>query len=68
LGYFYFSEKYFKEFDKAFNVHTQSLIKLLAMQNADPEVNERDFIGIHANLPIKVLYDIYKKEVLDKKQ
>jgi DNA-binding transcriptional ArsR family regulator len=67
LGYFYFSKKYSKQFDDAFKSYTVNLIRLLAEENADPDVKDRDFFGIYANLPIKILYQVYKKEIIDKK-
>lgn len=68
LGYFYFSEKYFDKFNEVIKTYTQNLLNILAIQNADPDVKERDFVGIYANLPIKALYEIYKKEILEKKK
>lgn len=68
FGFAYFSEKYYNQFKGAQLDFVQKVIELLAIQNNDPEVKERAYVWIDANLPIKALYDVIKKKMKDKKE
>jgi hypothetical protein len=63
FAHFYFSEKYFDQFMDEFTEYIQKLIQLLAAQNKDPEVKEREYTYISAMLPIKALVEIYRRKL-----
>ena len=63
FAYFYFSEKYYDQFMDGFTEYIQKLIQLLAAQNKDPEVKEREYTYISAMLPIKALVEIYRRKL-----
>jgi len=63
FAYFYFSEKYYDQFMDEFTEYIQKLIQLLAAQNKDPEVKEREYTYISAMLPIKALVEIYRRKL-----
>jgi len=65
-----FHEKYYEENIGLYKEFTQKFRKALAAQNTDPEVEKepREHTAIFAFLPVKDLFDIYKEEVLDKKE
>ena len=63
FAHFYFSEKYYDQFMDGFVEYIQKLIQLLATQNNDPEVKEREFTYISAILPIKALAEIYRRKL-----
>jgi len=67
FSYTYFSEKYIGKFFELNRGYEKKLQELLTIQNTDPEANEKSFVFFAATLPIRKLFDIYKREILDKK-
>jgi DNA-binding transcriptional ArsR family regulator len=67
FGYTYINEKYIGECFEANREFRKKLQEILTKQNADPEAKERSFVYFNVLLPIKALFDIYMKEILDKK-
>ncbi|MFX0029980.1 MAG: winged helix-turn-helix domain-containing protein [Candidatus Hermodarchaeota archaeon] len=66
FGYSYFSEKYYEQFLKAMRDFVKKNIELLAAQNNDPEVKEREYVAFTAHLPLKALYTFKKKKLRGK--
>jgi len=65
IGYNYVSEKYIDRFYEIFVEYGEKLRDLFAIQNTDPEVKEKEYEAFWVSLPIKSLYDIYRKRVLE---
>ena len=63
FAYCYFSDKYYDELMDGFTEHMQKGLQLLAAQNNDPEVKEREYTYITAILPIKALVEIYRRRM-----
>ncbi len=63
FSYCYFSEKYYDQFIEGFVEYTKKVFQLLAAQNNDPEVKEREYSYITAILPIKALVEIYQRRM-----
>lgn len=63
FAFYYVSDKYYDELMDGFTEYMQKVIKLLAAQNNDPEVKERDYTYITAILPIKALVEIYRRKL-----
>ncbi len=63
FGYFYFSEKYYDQFTEEYMEHIKKDLELLAVQNSDPEVKDREYTYINAILPIKALVEIYRRKL-----
>jgi len=63
FGYAYFSEKYYDQLIEGFSERAQKGKELLAVQNNDPEVKERDYTSISAILPIKALVELYRRKL-----
>ncbi|GAH58805.1 unnamed protein product [marine sediment metagenome] len=63
VGYFYFSEKYYDQFTEEYMEHIKKDLELLAVQNSDPEVKDREYAYINAILPIKALVEIYRRKL-----
>jgi predicted transcriptional regulator len=63
FGYTYFSEKYYEQYMKIHLEFVRKNIELLAAQNNDPEVKEREYVVILSKLPLKALYTFRKKKL-----
>lgn len=63
FAYFYFSENYYDQFTEGYLEHVKKSIKLLAVQNIDPEVKGREYTYINAILPIKALIELYRRKL-----
>jgi DNA-binding transcriptional ArsR family regulator len=66
FGYTYFSEKYYEQFMKIQRDFVKKNIELLAAQNNDPEVKEREYVAFSAILPLKALYTFKKRKLRGK--
>ncbi len=63
FGYTYFSEKYYEHYQKIQLDFLKKNMELLAEQNNDPEVKEREYVAFTAFLPLKALYNFKKKKL-----
>ncbi len=63
FSYAYFSGKYYDQLTEGFTEHVQKLMELLAVQNSDPDVKDREYTYINAILPIKALVEIYRRKL-----
>jgi DNA-binding transcriptional ArsR family regulator len=66
FGYTYFSEKYYEQYQKIQRDFVKKNIELLAEQNNDPEVKEREYVSFSAILPLKALYSFKKRKLTGK--
>lgn len=66
FGYTYFSEKYYEQYMKAHRDFVKKNIELVAAQNNDPEVKEREYVAFLATLPLKALYAFKKEKIRGK--
>lgn len=66
FGWSYLSEKYYKKFMKIQLDFVKKNIELLAAQNDDPEVKEREYVAMLSILPLKTLYNFKKEKLKDK--
>jgi predicted transcriptional regulator len=65
FGWTYFSEKYYEKYMEAHLDFVKKNIELLTAQNNDPEVKEREYVGLISILPLKALYTFKKKKLKD---
>ena len=66
FGYTYVNKKYVGQCFEANREFTKKLQEIFNIQNADPEAKEREFVYFNTLLPIRKLFEIYKKEILEK--
>ena len=66
FAYCYVNDKYYDEALDYFNEFMKKGQVLLAKQNNDSEVKERDYTCIHAIFPIKALMEIYRRRLKEK--
>jgi len=65
--FFYLNEKYYDDFMKLQKKFIQDALKLLAIQNNDPEARKKSHSFIASILPVKALVDIYQQRLKMKK-
>lgn len=63
FAYFYFSKKYYDQFTEGYIENVKKFLELLAVQNSDPEVKDREYTYINAILPIKALVELYRRKL-----
>jgi len=63
-----FNEKYFDQVMEAYKKFMHKFTEILTIQNADPDVKERNLTALFAFLPVKDMFEIYKEEFLKKKK
>jgi len=66
FGWSYLSEKYYNKFKKIHLDFIKKNIELLAEQNNDSEVKEREYVVMLSILPLKALYNFKKEKLKDK--
>jgi hypothetical protein len=65
FGYSYLSEKYYEQYKKVHLDFVKKNIEVIAAQNNDPEVKEREYVVMLSILPLKALYTFKKKKLKD---